>query len=52
MEKTNGSFEQQEKRWSTLKQCVHAPPYRRLARGQESTKCEELCQPHRTESQQ
>ena len=60
--KTNRSFQQQEKRWSTVKQvfitsgqgsaicvnCVNAAPCRRLAWDKESVKCEKLYQPHRT----
>ena len=60
--KANRSFQQQEKRWSTVKQvfimsgqvpaifvnCVNAAPCRQLAWGKESVKCEKLYQPHRT----
>ena len=60
--KTNRSFQQQEKRWSTVKQvfimsgqesaifvnCVNAAPCRQLAWGKESLKCEKLYQAHRT----
>ena len=60
--KTSRSFQQQEKRWSTVKEvfitsgqgsaifvnCVNAAPCRQLAWGKESVKCEKLYQPHRT----
>ena len=63
----NSKKKERKKMWFTLKQvfivagqgsaiiqmtCVHSPPYRRLVLGQESVKCEKLCQPHRTGPQQ